>query len=344
MSKRLDFYTLKTNYDTVVFDMDGVMTSEQTYWDCAALTAYEYLNSKDYFGSFRLKADEVIYNAESIRKNLLCNDRIITLCKNTGVNSNWDLAYITIGLWLEFANGEQCVQYLENCHDLSNLYEFTAQVISEKSLRSIDECRRNKSFWNEVVSCFQEWYLGYDEYVRLYSKQPVLKGKPFLCEAEKPLLDLAELSNLLKLLINSGITLGVATGRNTFEISVPLKKWGIYDFFDQSRIITYDYVQNAENVLLQKGIEYSLAKPAPYCFVKSALGNSFSDEDIVSGNYNVNSRVLVVGDAGADIFAAQHAGFDFLAVLTGVNGESARGFFEKNKATYINNSLLDICK
>ena len=31
-------------YDTVIFDMDGVITSEQNYWNCAALTVWEYLN------------------------------------------------------------------------------------------------------------------------------------------------------------------------------------------------------------------------------------------------------------------------------------------------------------
>ena len=33
-------------YDTVIFDMDGVITSEQNYWNCAALTVWEYLNYK----------------------------------------------------------------------------------------------------------------------------------------------------------------------------------------------------------------------------------------------------------------------------------------------------------
>ena len=32
-------------YDTVIFDMDGVITSEQNYWNCAALTVWEYLNT-----------------------------------------------------------------------------------------------------------------------------------------------------------------------------------------------------------------------------------------------------------------------------------------------------------
>ena len=37
-------------YDTVIFDMDGVITSEEMYWNAAALTVYEYINSSDYFG------------------------------------------------------------------------------------------------------------------------------------------------------------------------------------------------------------------------------------------------------------------------------------------------------
>ena len=50
---------------------------------------------------------------------------------------------------------------------------------------------------------------------------------------------------------------------------------------------------------------------------------------------------LVVGDAGADILAAQAMGADFCAVLTGIQGERARGYFEKLGANYILKSVED---
>ena len=53
-------------------------------------------------------------------------------------------------------------------------------------------------------------------------------------------------------------------------------------------------------------------------------------------------RTLVVGDAGADMFAAKAMGADFCAVLTGVNKQAARGFFEENNAQYILNSSAEL--
>ena len=38
-------------YDTVLFDMDGVITSEESYWNIAAMTVVEQLHSKHYFGA-----------------------------------------------------------------------------------------------------------------------------------------------------------------------------------------------------------------------------------------------------------------------------------------------------
>jgi len=342
MSKRLDFNTLKSDYDTIIFDMDGVMTSEQTYWDCAALTAYEYINSELYFGSKVLNPSDLVDNLSAIRKSILCDDRVISLCKNIGVNSNWDLAYVVIALRLEFGNDNECVRYLENCRDVSELYENSALLIASNTDRALDECKRNKRLWNEIVSCFQEWYLGQDEFERIYKRKSIMAGKPFLCKKESPLLNLEQLSGFLKKLRQSGMKIGIATGRNAYEISVPLKNWGIYGIFDENKIVTYDDVQNAEALMLRNGTEITLAKPSPYCFLKSALGRDYDDEKIISGNYKISDRVIVVGDAGADIFAAQKAGFDFLAVLTGINGEKTRGFFEENGATYVNSSLLDV--
>ena len=38
------------NFDKIIFDMDGVVTSEYIYWDAAALTVYELLYSHKFYG------------------------------------------------------------------------------------------------------------------------------------------------------------------------------------------------------------------------------------------------------------------------------------------------------
>ena len=80
-------------YDTVIFDMDGVITSEQNYWNSAALTVREYLTSKNYFGAHDICAAEMSGNAVKIRSEVFCDDEIISEFKSRGVNSNWDLGY-----------------------------------------------------------------------------------------------------------------------------------------------------------------------------------------------------------------------------------------------------------
>ena len=51
-----------------------------------------------------------------------------------------------------------------------------------------------------------------------------------------------------------------------------------------------------------------------------------------------------MGDAGADILAAQAMGADFCAVLTGIQGKKAKGYFEDMKADYILDSIADFCE
>ena len=77
-------------YDTVIFDMDGVITSEQSYWDSAALTVWEYLKFN------RNEEIDTGVDYKEVRRNVFCNDELIDILKCKGVNSNWDLGYVTV--------------------------------------------------------------------------------------------------------------------------------------------------------------------------------------------------------------------------------------------------------
>ena len=92
--------------------------------------------------------------------------------------------------------------------------------------------------------------------------------------------------------------------------------------------------------------EVPLAKPEPYVFLKAAIGSKYSDKDLVDGNYDTRDteRTLIVGDAPSDLFSAKKAGFKFLAVLTGIEGEGMRSWFEENNADYILNNVLEMCE
>jgi phosphoglycolate phosphatase-like HAD superfamily hydrolase len=82
--------------DSIIFDMDGVITSEQNYWNAAALTVHEMLTDHKYFGNQHIKVDLSQEEIKEIRNSIFVNDQLIALLKDRGVNTNWDLAYVVM--------------------------------------------------------------------------------------------------------------------------------------------------------------------------------------------------------------------------------------------------------
>ncbi len=322
-------------YDIILFDMDGVMTSEQAYWRCAALVVYEMLFSNKHYGTENTTDADLISRQEEIRKLVFAGDKTISALKNKGINSNWDLAYFVAGLSLALETKDFDEIYEYSCglgNDIFAEYDALSDMLASKLGGNKEKYERGGEFWTEVQSIFQRLYLGDG------SKNAIIYG-------EKPLHSIGKTETLLKSLIQSGKTLGIGTGRLRYEIEFPLTNWGLFELFDKDRIITYDNIIDDEKMLAEKGIFTTLTKPHPYMFLKGALSSEFSTEKIISGDYDKDTlkKVLVVGDAGADLYAAKNAGIDFLAVLTGVSGQAARSFFE-GQADYILDSILDMAE
>ncbi len=305
-------------YDTVIFDMDGVITSEENYWNCAALTVREHLTGE------RPCAD-----AAEVRKEVFLNDTLIALLKGKGVNSNWDLGYVTV-----------LISIIKGSDDPDTIYDF-AKTLSDNILDSYEPLAyaaslklgcdvgytaRNGALWNELQQSFQEWFLGSGT------------DKKGLIYSEKPLIPQDVLTRMLSEL-SKAKRLCIGTGRPADEIFTPLDRWGVTDFFASDGRCNYDHVKVAE-----ERTAMTLTKPHPYMFLKALYGTDYDDEKIINGDYDRSkiSRTLIVGDAGADILAAKAMGADFCAVLTGVNGEKARGYFREHGAEYIINSAADL--
>ncbi len=86
----------------IVFDLDGVITSEEAYWDCAGLTLHELLYSPRYWclarnASYRPAATAQESRATS-RETL--PEWLIQSFKARSLNSNWDTSYAAICLHL----------------------------------------------------------------------------------------------------------------------------------------------------------------------------------------------------------------------------------------------------
>ncbi|MFD2371813.1 HAD family hydrolase [Brevibacillus sp. GCM10020057] len=87
---------------TILFDVDGVMLSEERYFDASALTVWELLYSPQYLG---LKGDSFTpAPAESdirrVREQVFAKDEVLHFIKARGINSNWDMVFLTFSYQL----------------------------------------------------------------------------------------------------------------------------------------------------------------------------------------------------------------------------------------------------
>src|SRR5258706_15869930 len=75
----------------IIFDLDGVITSEEAYWDAAGLTLHELMYSPRYWG---LGASSEYHPATTARESrrvsraIFPETEILTL-KARAINSNW---------------------------------------------------------------------------------------------------------------------------------------------------------------------------------------------------------------------------------------------------------------
>ncbi len=325
-------------YHTIIFDLDGVITSEGAYWDAAALTVYQQVHAPKLFED---EVDIEYYSSHvrEIRKEVFSDDALISILKNKGVNSNWDLAYVVyaIAKILDTKDFSKVKSYAENMSgDIFTIYQELGEGLRKKL--GIADASRTSELWEGLMMRFQEWFLGEDGFSEVYGKMPSQRNKPSMPKNEVPVVDGGKLKDIIAKLHDEGKTLAVATGRPYYEAKTALSRFGIWDFFNKNNFVGYDYVITAQ----EKTGKY-LTKPHPYMFQKAYLGVDFADEKIVAEDFPKEGieGVLVVGDAGADILGAKAMGADFCGVLTGVNPSTTKPFFEKNGAEYILNSILE---
>lgn len=327
------------NKKRLIFDMDGVITSEQGYWTTAALTVHELIHSNR---GLNIKPEKEFKNIKEIRRIIMHGDKNIGLLKNKAVNTNWDLAYI-IFLAVTVQGIETLQEHREEIsinqdkwldalgRELTNIqwtpcWQSVNQILerlNKKGVEIIDELkvkitdfipladrdlvRGQGQIWHETVGIFQKWYLG------SCAKSDQGQVKTTLVSQEEPLLPLVELKELLEILSEKNFILAVATGRPREEIVTPLHSWGLLHYFDSEAVITYDNVKKAQNFSLE-----SLAKPHPFCFLKAAFP-FLNERDILMSKFPKEhlNKCLVIGDSMADFLGAQGAGMDFLGVLSG---------------------------
>jgi phosphoglycolate phosphatase-like HAD superfamily hydrolase len=87
----------------IIFDLDGVITSEDVYWDVAGLTLHEFLYSPRYW-NVRNKTEPYrpAATAEESRRisREIFPESAIMVLKARAINSNWDTCYVAVCLHL----------------------------------------------------------------------------------------------------------------------------------------------------------------------------------------------------------------------------------------------------
>ncbi len=91
----------------VIFDVDGVLLSEERYYDVSALTVWEILYGRKYMGLPSERDDfvaETVTDGQiaAIRSEVWGRDALLSWLKSRGINSNWDMvhAWLITCFWL----------------------------------------------------------------------------------------------------------------------------------------------------------------------------------------------------------------------------------------------------
>jgi len=343
----------------LIMDMDGVVTSEQRYWDAAAFSVYEILFSDEYLGlGANFPTDSSV---ESMFPKVI-TEKFISIVKGLGINSNWDLAFLSLSLFLiylcenskqeyynallglcesadleSFQNFKKAVSHKlpENIDSISLFTESEKKLDPfrklNKRLGTCDIFTRESGLWKLVHKVFQNWYIGTD---KIYQKG--------LLSEEEPVIPIEELVNSLSTLKKKGLNIAIATGRPIGELLPLLEKWDILKFFSKESICTFETIENGEKAVFKaSGKNINLAKPSPYIFLKAAFPHN-SPIEVYNMKPPYPFDITVVGDAAGDLMAANTMGVPAVLVSTGVGGKKGAAKLAVHKPVAILDSFADI--
>lgn len=368
---------------TILFDVDGVLLSEEHYFDASALTVWEMLISCNYLALSpeKFKTDYSETETKEIRKLVFDNDTVLKFMKSRGLNANWDMIYLTFSYQLihllsqikdkEFEKINQWCQapidretLLEIGRVLSNynvkldfdlfvedfeesdatkqeLMGYLNVVAKEKLGVETFVFKGKDELWSICEHVSQEWYVGDENVLESTGRPSVQTGKKGYLANETTLAPKEEIEELFQFLAASGYEIGIGTGRPELETIQPFQHLNWLKHFDRNRVVTEDDVLKVEKQLPERK---ALSKPHPFTYIFGLHRKAKSVEECLSLPLPIENgeTVLIVGDSLADLLAARQMGCQFAAVLTGLSGKDARSEFEKHKADYILDSVIDL--
>ena len=358
----------------LIFDLDGVITSETKYWNTSRLTVWELICSKQYLG-----INDYFGESKNVETRLVeVGDRIIPSSfiyqlKSRAVNSNWDLTFFVVSLHL-IAIFNEFPKSADNPFDdilnkplpLVTKFQELGKLLS--NFQYTDEISNNliQKFWQETTSLRGTAVV---EYVETFSKKmlgfpiPGCEGKGELWQLcyqnfqdwyegkkgyqlpdDETVVDVNKIDAALKSLRDSGrFNLAIATGRPRNEVIEPMTVLGLLKYFDSQRIVTYDEVLAAESILSKTNQKIKLGKPHPFVIFKAVYPEE-KIEELGSKNFLLTKaeEIAYIGDAGSDVVAAKKAGCFSIGVLSGFAGGQAKEMLIDLGCDLVLDSILDL--
>lgn len=349
----------------ILFDIDGVIFSEEKCFDVSAILLDTYLREDKYLAieslKFSLDRKEDI---KKLRSFYYLEDEILSYFKEKSLNSNVDMVYIYIlatilylnreyKLELDFAtentigsilnkikaNSSQEIIF-EPCKILSffkdNFKQGTKEAFIEEVLILFSrEFRINKALLEingDIYKAFD------DEFANLY----IAYDKFY--NGDETIVDIEDLKEFFRYLKERGYTLGIGTGRPLADVILPLQKLGLYQYFNKKHIATYDDVLLASILSGEKHLD----KPHPFTFRCGHYGNNPEHyEAYLRKNdlYKILHKediVYVVGDSISDMLAAKGNNYIAIATLNGIDKDKGKQKLLESGADYIIENVLDL--
>ncbi|HEU5140999.1 MAG TPA: HAD family hydrolase [Bacillales bacterium] len=365
--------------EMILFDVDGVILSEERYFDASALTVWELIHSPNYLGintdEFTPSPDEA--TIRRVRREIFDNDHVLHMIKNRGINANWDMVYLTfscqlLGFLKALAqkDPQSARDFLSRDFDKEALQQMGRKIVSLGAQPDYTEFVANfentsvqkqemLTYLNTIAdkktgiatSVFSRnsklWDVCQKAFQEWYlgndklDEPSVQTGKRGFLTDEIPIVEPKKMQELFHALKERGLTLGIGTGRPEIETIEPLASLGLLEYFEENRIATAKDVLVAERQYPEKA---PLSKPQPFTFVYGRIGKEHSAQDVIDTPlpFEDGEKLLVVGDSPADFYAARSIGARFAAVLTGLSGQKARAHFEELGADHILNDLTEV--
>lgn len=163
-------------YRTILFDIDGVILSEERYFDASALTVYELLHSPQYLG---LPVDAVglpPFTAEPreakirlIRRITFSDDDVLHCMKAKGINANWDMVYLQTACQLT-----RILKVWVRCASVGEINRVLSDVMQRGWAR--EDLRTIGQAVNRVEDVFVDYGAFCNEFEECYSKSDLFEA------------------------------------------------------------------------------------------------------------------------------------------------------------------------